>query len=95
MLGIFSDNSGENEMKTLILSLYIFAAFKFAPKIIDNHSSKFWINNVTILNNLRKTNGDTFYFFKIGRLYIRDLYCFPMQSTWTSSNYHPFCWRKA
>jgi len=82
-------------MKALILSIYIFVVFKFAPRTIDHKSKKFWINSVDLLNSLRDENGDAFYFFKIGRLYIRDPHAYPMKSMWTSSSYHPFCWRKS
>jgi len=82
-------------MKALILSIYIFVVFKFAPRTIDRKSKKFWIDSVDLLNSLRDENGNAFYFFKIGRIYIRDPHAYPMKSMWTSSKYHPFCWRKS
>lgn len=80
-------------MKNLVLAIWLFYVFKFAPQTIDHKSSRFWRNSVSLLNGLRKLNGDTFYLFKIGRLYIRDPHAHPMKSHFASGLIHPFCWQ--
>ena len=75
-----------------IKAIYLFVIFKFAPRVIDNKTARFWQSSVDLLNMQRKKTGDAFYLCKIGRLYIRDPHAIPMKSHWTSSSKHPFCW---
>jgi len=76
----------------MIKAIYLFYIFKFAPKMIDKTTRKFWQRNVSILNRQRRKTGDAFYLWKFWKLYIREPYATPMKSHWTSSNKHPFCW---
>jgi len=76
----------------MIIPIYLFFVFKFAPKVIDNRAHVFWRRSVELLNSRRKRNGGAFYLWKMGRLYIREPYATPMKSHWTSSTKHPFCW---
>ena len=76
----------------MIKAIWLFYVFKFAPRTIDNTASKFWRSSVDLLNKQREKNGDAFYLWKIGKLYIRDPHAIPMKSHWTSSTKHPFCW---
>ena len=80
-------------MKNMILGIWLFYIFKYAPSTIDNNSSDFWQKSVTLLNKQRKITGDAFYLWRFRRFYIRDPHAHPMRSHWAYSNSHPFCWR--
>lgn len=77
----------------IIKAIYLFYIFKFAPRVIDQRTHIFWRNAVSVLNAQRRKAGGKFYFWKIGRLYCRDPYAIPT-GDWTSSRFHPFCWKK-
>lgn len=78
----------------MLKAIYLFYVFKFAPKIIDQQSSKFWQNAVASLNKERSKTEGVFYLWKWRRIYIRDPHCLPMKTHWTYSYFHPFCFKK-
>lgn len=78
----------------MITSIYLFIIFKFAPKIIDNSSSKFWHKSVALLNKQRAKTGNAFYLWRFKKLYIRDVYAIPMKSHFYYAKWHPFCLKK-
>jgi hypothetical protein len=80
-------------VKNFIIAVWIFYVFKNAPETIDHNSSKFWQKSVSLINEYRRRNGNTFYLFKLGRFYVRDPYAYPMRSMWYNSDRHPFCWK--
>jgi len=73
-------------------AIYLFYLFKFAPKVIDTRTHIFWQNSVDLLNAERRKSKGKFYLWKIGRLYCREPYAYPMITHWTYSSFHPFCW---
>ncbi len=76
----------------MIKSIWLFYVFKFSPRFIDESSPKFWNRQVKMLNNQRKKVDDSFKFWELGRLSIRDPHAHPNKSEWLSSKKHPFCW---
>lgn len=78
----------------MIKAICLFYIFKFAPKVIDQHSNIFWHKAVCSLNKERTKTNDTFYLWKWWRIYIRDPHSYPITSHWTYSHFHPFCVKK-
>ena len=75
-------------------AIYLFFIFKFAPKTIDSNACRFWRRSVSFLNEQRDKAGHSFCLWHFWRIYLRDPYAIPMGSHWTSSNWHPVCWKK-
>lgn len=78
----------------MIKAICLFYIFKFAPKVIDQHSNIFWHKAVCSLNKERTKTNDTFYLWKWWRIYVRDPHSYPITSHWTYSHFHPFCVKK-